>query len=86
MELNDKQLEFFTNMERLFDQPGWAMITQGWEAERDALYERVFFNAKTMEDVDNARVRFGLLNELVELPKTVQQQKDQVLELDPQDG
>jgi len=78
MELNDQQKEFFAAMEGTFNTPGWTLIRQGWEEERDALAERMFHNAKSMDDVHATRVRYGLLNELIDLPAMMQQQRDQI--------
>jgi hypothetical protein len=85
MELNTEQQEFFRAMETTFETSGWALLEQGWTAERDALYEQVFFNAKDVEDIRAARVRFGILNELIELPRTTQRTKDETMDLETQE-
>lgn len=79
MQLNAEQLQYFSAMEGTFLTPGWTLISKGWKDERDQLADRMFFNAKSYEDVEHARVRFGLLNELISLPNMIQVQKDQVL-------
>lgn len=86
MKLTPKQIEYFRAMEGTFNTPGWTLMRQGWEAERDALYERVFFNVKSFEDVQQARVRYGILNELITLPETIEQQKQMVLDAPEEDG
>ena len=78
MQLDAKQQEFFSSMEGTFITPGWALLAQGWKEEQDALPQMMFFNAKTMEDVEQARVRFGLLNELITLPQTITAQREQI--------
>jgi hypothetical protein len=85
MVLTDKQKEFFTAMENMFNTPGWTLLTQGWTGERDALYEHVFFNAKEIGDIRAAHVRYGILNELIELPNSTQRTKDETLNLETQD-
>lgn len=75
MSLTDQQKEFYGNLERMFESPGWALITQGWTEERDQLPMAAFFNAQTIEDIRAARVRYGLLDELIQLPDTIAQQK-----------
>jgi hypothetical protein len=84
--MDEKEIDFFIKMETTFDTPGWELMTQGWTTERDSLYENVFFNAKSIEEVNNARVRFGILNELIELPNTIRKQKDELINMDPDNG
>lgn len=86
--LDSKQQEFFSAMEGTFNTPGWALLTQGWREEQEALPQMTFFNAKSMEDVDQARVRFGLLNELVNLPAAISHQRSEIENMDeePSDG
>lgn len=85
MELTPKQVEYFAAMEGTFNTPGWTLIRQGWEEERESLAERMFFNAKSYEDVSHARVRYGLLNELINLPSMIEQQRQQVLDQPDED-
>lgn len=85
MELTTKQIEYFSAMESTFNTPGWTLIRHGWEEERNSLAERMFFNAKSFEDVSNARVRYGLLNELVNLPQTIEQQRQQLVDQPDED-
>ena len=73
--LTNKQQQFYSAMEGTFRSPGWKLISDGWKEERDSLAQALFFNAKTMEDLSNARVRYGLLNELVQLPEVIAQQR-----------
>ncbi len=85
-ELTEQQIEFFTAMEATFNTPGWELMTQGWEAERNGLAEHAFFGVKSMEDMRIVRLRYRLLTELIELPKTIGQQREEVEELEPQDN
>lgn len=73
--ITDQQKEFYGNLERMFLSPGWALVTQGWKEERDQLPMAAFFNAQTIEDVRAMRVRYGILDELIQLPDTIAQQK-----------
>jgi len=86
MVLTPQQTEFFIAMETTFNTPGWELLIQGWTDERDSLYEQVFFNAKDVDDIRAARVRYGILNELIELANTTQRTKEETLNLEPQDG
>jgi hypothetical protein len=70
MNLTDQQKEFYGALEGTYRTPGWNLMVQGWTQERDSLSEIVFHNAKSMEDVFAARVRYGLLNELIGLAET----------------
>ena len=79
MQLNDQQQEFYATMEQTFGTKGWILLRQGWEEEQASLSDVVFYNAKSMDDVNTARVRHGLLNELVQLPETIAAQKDAIL-------
>jgi len=55
------------------------MVT-GWTQERDSLAEILFHNAKSMDDVYAARVRYALLNELIGLAATHENQRTQLEE------
>ena len=85
MQLTPKQVEYFAAMESTFNTPGWTLMRQGWEVERDGLYQIVFFNAKSLEDINGARVRYGILNELITLPEEVLRQKQEVLDQPDED-
>jgi hypothetical protein len=73
--MDNRQKEFYANLEATFLTPGWDLIKRGWQEEQQQLAEVAFFNAKSMEDVEALRVRYGLLNELISLPETIEQQK-----------
>lgn len=73
--LTQKQTQFYSKLETTFLSDGWELIVQGWKNERDSIPEAAFFNAQTMEDIRVARVRYGLLSELIDLPATIEQQK-----------
>ena len=75
MPLTGKQREFYASLEQTFNTAGWELITQGWKEEQQQLPMSVFFNAQSIEDIRAARVRFGLLDELISLPTTLAQQK-----------
>ena len=85
MKLTPQQVEYFAAMEGTFNTPGWTLMRQGWEVERDGLSQIVFFNAKSLEDINNARVRYGILNELVTLPEMIERQKQEVLDQPDED-
>jgi hypothetical protein len=85
MKLNDEQKEFFSAMENLFRQPGWALLKRGWETERAGLAETVFFNAKSLDDVERARERYGFLNEMITLPLSVDLQRGHIEDEDLDD-
>lgn len=85
MKLTPQQVEYFAAMEGTFNTPGWTLMRQGWEAERDGLYQIVFFNAKSLEDINNARVRYGILNELITLPEEISRQKQEALDQPDED-
>lgn len=74
MRETDKQ--YFMEMELLFNQPGWKRLVDGWTAERDALAEATFFNARTIEDVMLARERRAMLEQLIALPDEIEKQKE----------
>lgn len=78
--LTPKQVEYFRSMELLFDSSGWSVLTQGWKQEQEALPDRVFFNAKDMTLVTEARIRYELLTELLALPAQIASQKEQALD------
>lgn len=80
MKLTPQELEFYSALEHTFNTPGWTLIRQGWEEERDRLAGASFSNAKSFEDVQLARVRYGLLHELITLPETTEQGKATMLD------
>lgn len=77
--MNTEQKEYFAAMEQMFNTSGWTLVQRGWKEEQDALAERMFFNAKNMEDIVAARVRYGLLDELSKLPEMIEAQKDALI-------
>lgn len=77
--MDNRQKEFYASLENTFMTPGWNLITEGWRQEQAALPEAAFFNAKSMEDLEAIRVRYGLLDELIRLPDTIEQQKLDVI-------
>jgi hypothetical protein len=83
MALNDTQAVFYTEMENMFDTPGWAHLIKGWQQELDNLPQAMFFNAKTAEDILTARTRYGVLSELVGLAATLREQRRQLEEGEP---
>ncbi len=66
--LTQQQEAFYRELERTFDTAGWASLTVGWKEERDSLPLSAFTNAKTMEELEAARVRYELLSSLIDLP------------------
>ncbi len=80
MQLTERQVEFYAAMEQTFASPGWVLLTQGWQQEYESLAENAFHNAKTFEDVEETRVRYRLLHELISLPETIEAQKHDILE------
>lgn len=75
MALRPEQIEFYSSMEQTFMSPGWELMRRGWKEEQDMLPLNAFFNSETIEDVRAARVRYGLLDELINLPESIAQQK-----------
>jgi hypothetical protein len=78
--MDDKQKQFFSAMESLFESEGWALLTQGWEQECKMLPEDAFFNAKDIEYVRESRIRHELLQQLLQLPQEIERQKAAVEE------
>jgi hypothetical protein len=75
MALTEQQLAFYTEMDAMFDTPGWAHLVKGWTQEMESLPNSLFFNAKNVEDILSARIRYGLLHELVGLQATLTEQR-----------
>jgi len=82
MQLTDQQKEFYASMESTFETAGWSLLTKGWKEEQDGLANTMLFNAKSMDDINATRVRFALLNELIELPTLLEQQRKAIIEND----
>lgn len=78
-DLTPQQNEFYSSMEGTFRTAGWDLLVTGWKQERDQLPENVFFNAQSLEDIRAARVRYKLLEEMITLPETLEQQKINVV-------
>ncbi len=77
--LTDEQKSFYSDMEQTFNTAGWALLIKGWKEEQEALPENVFFNAATIEQVNDARIRYKLLDELIKLPEIIDAQKIDVI-------
>lgn len=86
MELDPKQVEFFTTMQNTFESPGWELLKQGWQSEVDQIPNAVFYNAKSIEEVGYARERVKLLNEMLALPAVIAMQRQQILDMDEADA
>ena len=85
MKLTEKQTQFFAAMEEMFLTQGWELVTRGWKVEQDQQADRMFFNAKTIEEMNLERARYRLLDELIKLPVTITAQKTQIEEQDEDD-
>jgi len=85
MELTPEQAEFYQAMEHTFNTQGWRMMSQRWKEEQDQLKDRMFFSAKSMDDVNEHRGRYELLNELLTLPEHLAKQREHIAELDEND-
>lgn len=79
VELSDGDKSLFMDMESLFEHPGWNRLVQGWHEETRMLPEAAFYNAKSMDDMLAFRVRMGLLRELLDLPNTLSNRKQELL-------
>ncbi|KKN23891.1 hypothetical protein LCGC14_0900330 [marine sediment metagenome] len=82
MQLTERQNEFYSAMEQTFASAGWTLLIQGWQQEYDSLAENAFYNAKNFEDLEETRVRYRLLHELITLPETIASQKQVILDSD----
>lgn len=80
MKLTSEQAEWYSAMDVLFASKGWTFLLQGWRREHEALSTNTFFNAQTMSDVEEARVRYRLLDELITLPESIEKQKNEILD------
>jgi hypothetical protein len=85
MELTQQQAEFYQAMDHTFNTKGWQLMTQRWREEQIQLKDRMFFGAKDMNDVQEHRGRYELLNELLTLPEHLAKQKQFVENADPDD-
>ena len=82
--LTNEQKQFYSAMDSLFRQPGWELLRQGWQAEADNLPNIVFFNAKSMDDVRDARIRHSLLRELLDLSSQMEKQQEHLISENPE--
>jgi len=60
-------------------------MSQRWKEEQDQLKDRMFFSAKDMDDVNEHRGRYELLNELLTLPEHLAKQREHIAGLDAND-
>lgn len=67
-ELSEKEEIFFRELNHTFQTAGWVRLAADWKAELEAIPISAFHNAKSMADLEAARVRYELLSALVELP------------------
>lgn len=77
--LTDEQKQFFGAMEGTFRTPGWDLLKTGWQVALDSIPETVFHNAKSMDDIYAARVRYELLTDLISLPSEIARQREEIL-------
>jgi hypothetical protein len=68
MALTKKEKVFFRELDTTFRTPGWVRLAAGWKEELEAIPLNAFWNAKSMEELEAARIRYELLTSLVELP------------------
>lgn len=66
--MDQEQTVFFRELEATFQTAGWVRLAVGWKEELEAIPLNTFFNAKSMEEIEAARVRYQLLASLVDLP------------------
>ncbi len=85
MKLTSEQAEWYAAMDVLFASKGWTFLLQGWKREHEALSTNTFFNAQSMSDVEEARVRYRLLDELITLPESIAEQQKAILASVPED-
>lgn len=76
--MDDKQKQFFSAMESLFESPGWKLLSDGWREEQERLPMDAFFNAKDFEYVTERRIRYELLTQLIELPSQIDAQREAI--------
>ena len=74
--LTDSQKQFFMELETTFNTPGWHRLKQGWQEELDSIPEATFQNAEDIEYVKEARIRWRLLQDLVDLPDEIEKQRE----------
>lgn len=82
MAITERDAAYYASMQRTFETTGWENLRKGWQAEVDSLPEAMFFNAKSMEDMVKARVRYGLLRELLDLPVSLETQYNALVDGD----
>ncbi len=85
MAISERNATYYTSMQRTFETAGWENLRKGWQTEVDNLPEAMFFNAKSMEDMAKARVRYGLLRELLDLPSSLEAQYNALVDGDDED-
>lgn len=78
--LPQEQRDRFQELDLTFNSAGWSHLVRQWTEERDALKDRVFFGAASYEDVQHARIRYQLLEELLGLPDDLQRAKQQAVD------
>lgn len=82
MKLSNEQVEWYGAMDLMFASKGWTFLVQGWTREHDSLADDIFFNAQNMGDLEKARERYRLLDELIKLPGAIEAQRQLILEDD----
>ena len=80
MQLNEKQKQYFAAMQDTFRTKGWEQMQIGWKSEMEQIPKRLFFNAKSYEDMIKERERYSVLVELTNLAQTIDAQKVQIEE------
>lgn len=78
--LTDQQKEFYFSLEETFRTSGWKLITQGWQQEQKAIEGAALFATDEVSAIAANRERWKLLAELIQLPKTIESQKQAILD------
>ena len=76
--LNDDERGYFMEMESLLNHPGWARLVKEMQNDIEEIPAGSFKNAKSMEDINFARGRLSVLEELVSYERILELRRTQM--------
>lgn len=77
--LTEAEKAHFMEMDAMFNSAGWSSLTKVMQAQIDAIPLQAFYNAKSFEELQLARVRMQEMSSLVQLPLLMERSRDELI-------
>jgi len=83
--LTDEERGQFMEFESMFGSPGWSRLMREYENELRDLPLQAFENARSFEEIVQARIRLAVLAELALYPEIIEARKRNIIEMREQE-